>query len=424
MNFDKLKILLPHLDVVFEGFYRDLLSDRHFAGYFENQEQVRGLVVRQKKNLADSLAEDDDELRRRYMRLGELHYYRLIPYVDFLKGMRLLEEGFLREVYSMPGRASFIETFFAFFNRVRAYTARGYLNCMINNDRRDINVFLNAMRRQSQIDSRIIAGRMDWLDRLLEAIEIEDEKASPHAAVPADEHWLDSVKHLESAEREYLRDIDRRIMADARNIFYYLRRGDYEEALPLYTSILNIYKLTLILSSTLALSMANVTVESLKRDPLSGLFNRAAFEEVIAAEMKLLPHSERGFSIIMMDLDHFKNVNDTHGHLAGDLVIARTGRVLLEHIRSSDFAFRIGGEEFVVLLKNVGRDGAVKVAEKIRAAMAADSFTFGDRSEYVTASFGVVEASADAYPDGRALLAAADELLYRSKRDGRNRVTG
>ena len=152
-------------------------------------------------------------------------------------------------------------------------------------------------------------------------------------------------------------------------------------------------------------------------DALTGVGNRRMLDEVLAREVERSRRHGDPLSLTILDIDHFKRVNDTWGHDAGDRVLKETGAVLQQAMRLSDIATRMGGEEFVLLLPNTGLDEALVCAERLRCAMAAHDFGL---SAAVTASFGVATLSAD--EAGPALLARADSGLYQAKGQGRNRV--
>ena len=158
------------------------------------------------------------------------------------------------------------------------------------------------------------------------------------------------------------------------------------------------------------------------RDPLTGLFNRKVFEELLGREVARAERKTHQLSVIVLDLDHFKHINDTFGHSAGDAVLRHVGPVLQAHVRESDLACRIGGEEFLLLLAELALPVAVQRADAIRVALRQNPVKFGDKIiDPVTASFG-----AAAYPyHGRtveALFRAADKALLDAKRTGRDRV--
>lgn len=157
-------------------------------------------------------------------------------------------------------------------------------------------------------------------------------------------------------------------------------------------------------------------------DELTGLLNRR--EAMNRLNELWASHDRYGqsFSCIMLDIDHFKLFNDTHGHAAGDQVLKTTADLLAGNTRKTDKVCRIGGEEFLVLCPNVGIDGVAVCAEHLRAAVEQHSFEYRKSSLQVTVSLGAAERTAGMVkPDD--LLKAADDALYRSKAEGRNRVT-
>ncbi|MEW5849184.1 MAG: diguanylate cyclase [Myxococcota bacterium] len=156
-------------------------------------------------------------------------------------------------------------------------------------------------------------------------------------------------------------------------------------------------------------------------DALSGLCNRRAFLERIEECSCRMKRTQRSFSVLMLDIDHFKRVNDTHGHPVGDAVIAALGATLRGSVRGYDVVGRLGGEEMAVLLPDTALRDAVEVAERIRATVAASSMG-GLPEGAVTVSIGVAEARADTAEPAAALLKLADDELYRAKHSGRNRV--
>lgn len=173
---------------------------------------------------------------------------------------------------------------------------------------------------------------------------------------------------------------------------------------------------------THALEEANLRLaEMSKTDSLTGLLNRRAF---VAASERELHRATRGgqpCSVVMIDLDHFKDINDRHGHAAGDATLKAAASSLRSVVRGEDLMARWGGEEFILFLPNTDTDAALHLAEKARRALAATPPADGRSPASVTGSFGIA-----AHRDGRPLestIAAADRALYRAKEDGRNRVT-
>jgi len=168
----------------------------------------------------------------------------------------------------------------------------------------------------------------------------------------------------------------------------------------------------------IALRKALVELQSLATlDPLTSLFNRRKLQECLALEVSRAECYARPLSVILFDVDHFKAVNDTHGHAAGDAALMETGRWLRASVRASDVPGRWGGEEFLVVCPETPLDEAMQIAERLRQEYA--DLRMAPESR-LTASFGVASHRAGLRVDD--LLRNADDALYRAKNAGRNRV--
>ncbi len=153
-------------------------------------------------------------------------------------------------------------------------------------------------------------------------------------------------------------------------------------------------------------------------DQLTGLYNRRKFKADLREEIVRGVRYGRGFSLIMLDIDHFKSINDEFGHDVGDDVLRRVSTILQDRVRTMDVPCRWGGEEFMVLLPETNDADAVVVAEDLRRRFEAEDFGLG---RPVTCSFGVVEWISGATDDD--MTKRVDEALYTSKENGRNQVT-
>jgi two-component system, cell cycle response regulator len=158
------------------------------------------------------------------------------------------------------------------------------------------------------------------------------------------------------------------------------------------------------------------------RDPMTRVFNRHYFANQLQSEQSYAVRHKTELSVVLLDIDFFKKVNDTYGHLAGDEVLRCTARTLEAQLRTEDILARYGGEEFVVLLRGISLVDAARAAERLRTAVERRAITFQDRSIPVTISLGCASALEDVEGTPDALLACADARLYSAKRQGRNRV--
>jgi two-component system, cell cycle response regulator len=179
-------------------------------------------------------------------------------------------------------------------------------------------------------------------------------------------------------------------------IFKYLSGGDIES---LYHE--EIYQLTI-------------------SDGLTQIFNKRYFLEYLEREMGRCQRYSRALSLILFDIDHFKRINDTNGHLAGDYVLRELAQVIKPRIRREECFARYGGEEFAVVQPEAGSDNAKKLAEKLRSVIEQHPFSFEGKHMAVTISLGIAELGAGV-GDPLQFIKIADENLYRAKKNGRNR---
>lgn len=187
--------------------------------------------------------------------------------------------------------------------------------------------------------------------------------------------------------------------------------------------LLEVEPLAAAIAEAMSLALSNIALrEKLRtqalRDPLTGLYNRRYMEDVLERYSNLAERNGNALSAIMIDLDHFKLINDEHGHALGDAVLREAAASIAGAIRPSDVACRYGGEELVVLLADCALDEAITKAELLRVRIESLSDIHGLR---ITASFGVATVP-ETSPKGTDIIAAADAALYRAKQAGRNRV--
>jgi diguanylate cyclase (GGDEF)-like protein len=160
-----------------------------------------------------------------------------------------------------------------------------------------------------------------------------------------------------------------------------------------------------------------------RRDSLTGCFNRRAFYELFPREVERAHRLDQGVSLVFLDIDHFKRINDRHGHETGDRVLGQLAARLQVTVRETDLLFRWGGEEFVILLAHTSADDAPALAERIRAAVEEHPFLENEPYHAVRVTVSVGTAGSTSYPiEPDVLLARADGACYRAKERGRNRV--
>lgn len=264
-------------------------------------------------------------------------------------------------------------------------------------------IYGQELGRKYNLDSpSIILGRSSKCD-----VQIDQESVSRNHCKLMNTGKTVMVRDLGSTNGTYVNDIpvDEHVLRDGdlikigRTIFKFLTGGNIENA---YHE--EIYRLTTV-------------------DGLTQIYNKRYFMEVLDREIGRAHRYGRELSLIMFDIDHFKKINDTFGHLAGDHVLKHLASVIKSRIRRDDIMARYGGEEFAIVLPEIDNYNARHLAEKIRRLVERTVFKFEDTQIPVTISIGVATSHADV-GSPEELLKVADEKLYDAKRGGRNCVCG
>lgn len=177
--------------------------------------------------------------------------------------------------------------------------------------------------------------------------------------------------------------------------------------------------------TNIAYILSGLTDDLLKiedgRDPLTRLLSRRYFPAIFQRETELSIRHGRKYSVLMIDVDNFKQVNDTHGHAAGDAVLSGVSEILMAGVRAGDFVFRYGGEEFLVLLAETHEDIGAMVGEKLRRRVAQEEFPL-DNGDAIHATVSIGIAAHDGHPDYLRTVKSADHAVFAAKAEGRNRV--
>ena len=180
--------------------------------------------------------------------------------------------------------------------------------------------------------------------------------------------------------------------------------------------------LKFILGSNVEGQYHEVIYRLMTTDGLTQVHNKRYFDEALDKEISRSTRYKRPFSLILFDIDHFKQINDKHGHLAGDAVLRQLGTLVKARVRRDDVVSRTGGEEFAVITPEIDARGAVELANKLNRLVQSTYFEFDGTRIDVTISLGVAEWSAERHKGPEDLIRDADERLYEAKRTGRNRV--
>lgn len=424
-TFSNLHILLQHTQEAFKAFYDAMLNDVRLSVFFESQEQIESLIKRQQQHFEMSLSLPDTALKEIYIKLGEYHYELRIPYIDFIKATEILEQYFLLHTKDALHSKEIMEEIFAYFKLMKSFTAKGYLNKMLQEDKRDIAAFFDQSERdETYLPKAVVLQKLRWLHELIDAIEEEKRLFDPTESNDFFKCWSKEANFLSVDKQNFFHDLEQRIIINTQNLFYFLKNEGYLEILPLYTSLLSIYKLTLMMNNALTIEYAQKIIDDMKLDSLTGLFRKDIFEEITKKEIALSTReSSYCFSLVFIDMDNFKGINDNFGHYSGDKALEKLGELIMKNIRASDIGFRIGGDEFALLLKNCDNKNAKKVCKKIKADFSSFEFVFNDTTSFsVGLSIGIFEVDHQNSLSFEEIIKKVDENLYSAKRKGKKQI--
>lgn len=158
-------------------------------------------------------------------------------------------------------------------------------------------------------------------------------------------------------------------------------------------------------------------------DAVTGIFNKRYFLDRLKEEFSHAKRNKNALSLLMMDVDHFKKINDTHGHMAGDFCLAHLAQTVKKMVRTEDILARYGGEEFAAILRGTDEKGAYQMAERIRKAVEKSSATFESLTIPITVSIGIASLGQEEYAGPEVFIETADQYLYQSKQSGRNKTS-
>ncbi|HEY8910192.1 MAG TPA: diguanylate cyclase [Desulfosporosinus sp.] len=163
-------------------------------------------------------------------------------------------------------------------------------------------------------------------------------------------------------------------------------------------------------------------IEMAMKDGLTGLYNHALLIDLFVKELARIPRNGGNISFAMLDIDYFKKVNDTYGHMCGDIVLKEVSNILISSVRSGDIVGRYGGEEFGLVILEATEENALQICDKIRKKIEDFNFNIGIESIKITVSIGVFFKQPTAVITASEIIQKADEALYEAKRNGRNRI--
>ncbi len=379
------------LEAAFAAFYEALTNSEHFRSYFSSQEQIDRLIQAQKVSFKKALTLSEEAFARHYFELGVLHVHLGVAYEDVLAGLTIIRDTF-NAYHVMPA-----EVLYAWFETIEQHIAEGYFSCQLDEyvqsvERLHASLDMLMLDRESSDYLtrplewfRDIAARWQRGERRLGIEAIQTEETCPL-------HDLIESMPMRSAQRETLHQLHREQHRLALGLDYFLADGN---AMLATFMLSRLYAVSMAMFNQMMATEAEVMMEQMKRDPLTGLLMRHNLDMTFTRIKRESLRLQRGLGVIMADIDHFKQINDTYGHQAGDAVLKAVAQETLNHLRDRDVAVRYGGEEFLLLIDGIDATHLCAVAERIRKGVESLKVSFAGQVIDPRSSLGALYVAPD-----------------------------
>ncbi len=427
-------IILPETEKIADSFYKYMQVREESAHYLDNntvQTRLRASMKEWLENLLikRSTDEETEEFIERQQYIGSRHARISLSLSAMQIGTAAIKrEIFCRIIQSGMNSGELTDAIVFIDELVDLSISamnQAYVTDMVSDAKDQQTLKMQAIGFDMALQSESLrASLFDWHRQI---IRILFEGGHDATGIPSIRRtnfglWVMHKGDLlfsGAAEIQHLKEITNEIDITFHQAMQFCGNPASED---LKNTLTKIDKLIENASDTLGLMTdRSLTLEG-GRDQLTRLFNRRFLRTVMQREIKSSLASGESFAVLLLDIDHFKRINDQFGHDAGDVVLQQFSEVVTLTIRAGDFVFRYGGEEFLCVITSVGPEHAKSVAEKIRKAIESHKFSIGENDTIdITTSIGL--AIFDGHPDYSHLISKADLAVYQAKNEGRNRVS-
>ena len=410
-----LPIDYDRIEKAFQAFYQHMRHSTHFRHFFKSDDQIDSLIVKQAKNFYKSFSMTKEAFRQNYIRLGYMHSEMGLPIEDMFAGLNLVRDNILNHTSSQ-----FHQAIYQLIEKMEKWLAKGYFQHQLEETKELVDISIKNIKKVTpKEDQHYVLRPIIWLNTLLHHYSDKDFKVTPATQCPLT-GIIDSLE-MEPTIKEQLHKGHNEQHALGGSFLYFY----HEENYTLVGFILSkLSAISLALSNQMSYAVSQNIIQNLQHDPLTGLLTRHSLEEQFELMRNLAKGQNEGFSTLMLDIDHFKSINDTYGHQAGDEVLRKVGQLLQQHARKHDIPFRYGGEEFLMFVTHLQAKDLPAIAERIREAIEQLDIEWNGQSIPITISIGCHWVSPQTITQPmEKIIEIADQNLYHSKDHGRNQVT-
>ncbi len=426
-------VITPQIADIVDVFYEEMLLNPNTAMFLDHQKVHKHLHASMSKWLSDLFKLKDidgiKEFQQRQFQIGQVHARIDIPVILISQGLfimrRELKNRLASAGMSLENLLRSLDIVHTLLDFSAVLMNESYFHDLIENERDAQSLMLNISTHNIPVECEKLRSILfDWSKKIIVAFYKRDhQKINNLLPIEKSEFglWIlfksdllfsdkpDTIKSLQ----HYMRELELIVQKATAAVM-----EDNEVLDPIIQQLdENVSSMAWLLSSFVEHSLE---MES-GRDPLTKLLNRRFIPSVLQKFIKINIKHKIPFAVLLLDIDHFKNINDSFGHDAGDSVLSQFSDILLKNLRSGDFVFRYGGEEFLIILSGSGKEGALKAADKIRQNVESHNFVVNKQEKIpVTTSVGV--AFHEGHPDYSRLISDADAALYKAKNTGRNKT--
>ncbi len=424
-------IVSPHSQEIAKNFYREMLSNPQ-AAHFLNHDEVKNRLTASMTNWINSVflyrSTDQaiEEYRDYQFKIGRVHGKIGLP-VSFVNyGMYLIKQDVLRFLVASKLNREALSAALILVNQILDCTLQiineSYESDLIINEKDSQALKMQFSTHHLAFDcERLRTSLSDWMRDLLMNIQqdLSDESSLLTIRQSNFSLWVTHKAQLFLANRPELASLLRLLDEMDETLHSLVKCLKDDQKRPELLKNLNV--LVSQASWVLGEIAKEIIDQDSGRDSLTRLFNRRYLDTVLRHETLSSLKSDQVFGVIIVDIDFFKRINDGYGHDNGDRVLEQFAEILTHEVRAGDFVFRLGGEEFLIVLGDVTPRVIKRVAEKIRMATENTAFKLADQQTLtVTVSLGT--AIHDGHPDFHRTIKLADDALYQAKQKGRNQV--
>ena len=405
------------VDDAFKDFSILVMASGHFREIFDSQQQVDALTQRRADNFYQSLSMSDEAFRENYLEIGLMSAKLKLPFEVVVVGLSLVRRSLLKNT---SVEATVI---YDVFEKMERYLAKGYLVYQFDDVLSQLEFSIeNIEAIYVESEQEVVRRPISWLKQIVTGFQ--ENKTLEHADIlTADLCPLTPLIHALDVED----DLKQRILIShaeqhslALSMAFFFREANYVLANFMFGRL---FAITVSLSNQIGLAVSHQEIEVLQYDALTGLRLRHGLARKFQEMVDLSVLENKSISIMLLDADHFKNINDSWGHQAGDKVLTMIGELVLSNQRANDFTFRYGGEEFLILITDASLNSLQVISERIRQQV--ETLNVEWEGEFIPLSMSIgalfIEANNLNLPIER-YIEKADLNLYRAKNSGRNKV--